>query len=346
MRKKVGAKLFHQPLPEARTKAQAEEFERKVLDDYANNRLGKKSIAFSKYAKVYEKYVRQHNADVKTKLYIIEELKNFFKDKPLSEITSQDCRDYQFRRKHTPVKTKNTKRPRSPASVNREMAALSKLFSLAVEDEVIDRNPMRNVKRLKELPPRRRLLTPEQKKALFKELADDPWLFDVVVLAMNLPLRKKQILSIRKEDIDFDNKLLKVVGSKGKPGRVIHLTPDALTVLSSLAERTVTGLVLRQNGRIIKDFKRRWMSALVNAGINKKGGTREENFRFHDLRVEVGTELMKHNPLSVVQRMFDHSSPNITDIYLKVESEVMRDAADNMRSVLPEREPSLEPSEK
>jgi integrase len=345
MRKRWDGKTIHCALPDARTKAQAEEAERKVLDGYFEKKQGREEVTFSKFAETYEKYVRQHNADVDTKLYIIRELKAFFRNKPLREITPQDCRDYQFKRKHAPIRTKNISRPRSPASVNREMAALSKLFSLAEEQDLIDKNPVKRVKRLRENPPRRRLLTDEQKKALFKELADDPWLYNVVVLAMNLPLRKAQILAIKKEDIDFQNGLLKVIASKGKPGRIVALTPDARTILQHLAERTVTGLVLKQNGRVIRDFKKRWMGVLRRAKINKIGGTREENFRFHDLRVEVGTELMKHNPLTVVQKMFDHSSPNITDIYLKVELDVMRNAASKMRSVLPEREPRVIPTE-
>lgn len=77
----------------------------------------------------------------------------------------------------------------------------------------------------------------------------------------------------------------------------------------------------------IKDFRKRWHPLLIRAGINKPGGTREENFHFHDLRSYFASELIRRNtnPL-VIQNLFAHSDMSITNIYAETEADLMLEA--------------------
>lgn len=113
----------------------------------------------------------------------------------LVEITPQDCRDYRHKQLH--AKKKNDQN-RSASTVNRAMSRLSKIFLMACEEERIERSPMQFVKRLEEPPPRKDLLTSEQKAALWRELDKDPFLWRIVTLGVNLPLRRGQILFIKR----------------------------------------------------------------------------------------------------------------------------------------------------
>jgi site-specific recombinase XerD len=65
----------------------------------------------------------------------------------------------------------------------------------------------------------------------------------------------------------------------------------------------------------ITDFCKRWHPLLNRAGINKPGGTREENYHFHDVRTHFASELIRRNtnPL-VVQNFFAHLDMSITNI--------------------------------
>jgi site-specific recombinase XerD len=62
------------------------------------------------------------------------------------------------------------KRKRSPATVNRELQVLSKVFSMAYDNGLVETNPMRRVHKLRELreaPARERYLTDDEEKRLF-----------------------------------------------------------------------------------------------------------------------------------------------------------------------------------
>lgn len=77
----------------------------------------------------------------------------------------------------------------------------------------------------------------------------------------------------------------------------------------------------------VKDFRKRWNTALRNAGINKRGGTREENYHFHDLRSYFASELIRRNtnPL-IVQNLFAHSDMSITTVYAQTDEKLMLEA--------------------
>ena len=61
--------------------------------------------------------------------------------------------------------------------------------------------------------------------------------------------------------------------------------------------------------------------------INKRGGTREENYHFHDLRSYFASELIRRNtnPL-IVQNLFAHSDMSITSIYAQTDEKLMLEA--------------------
>src|SRR5690606_184137 len=90
----------------------------------------------------------------------------------------------------------------------------------------------------------------------------------------------------------------------------------------------------------LTDFRRRWNPLLIRAKINKKGGTREENYHFHDLRTYFASELIRRNtnPL-IVQNLFAHSDMSITNIYAETDADLMLEAVKKLN-----RKPSVEVS--
>lgn len=190
----------------------------------------------------------------------------------------------------------------------------------------MDRNPMQYVVKLKEPPKRKRLLTKEEKERLWEELQSDSMMRGLVTLAVNLPLRRGQLLAITETAADLQNGLLSIVASKGRAARVIPLNSTAVTTLQEMLSEGHLPFPL-------KDFRRRWNKITQNAGINKKGGKRGENFTFHDLRKEFASELIrrKANP-KTVQHLFAHSDMSITDIYIQEDFEQMREAVNILDS--------------
>ena len=63
----------------------------------------------------------------------------------------------------------------APASLNRELAFLKRLFNVAIADGNLETNPVRAIKLLKENNQRVRFLTDEEEDPLRREFSDDQW---------------------------------------------------------------------------------------------------------------------------------------------------------------------------
>lgn len=320
-----GHKTIHQVIPEARTKEEAEIAERQLVRALFEKayKVTDTTTTFENFVEsTYRKYVEQNNVNKVAKNLYIRLLIGFFKTTRLTSITPQDCRDCRARLERQA--NKRSKGGLSPSSINRIMSTASKIFSLACEEGLLDRNPMQYVKALPEPPPRKRLLSAEQKERLWAELEKDLLLYRLVVLAVNLPLRRGQLSALDEMAVDFDNERIWVVKSKGRPPRAVPMNATAAGVLREMIA----------DGQLpfpLKDFRKRWHPLLIRAGINKLGGTREENYHFHDLRSYFASELIRRNtnPL-VVQNLFAHSDMSITNIYAGTEDELMLEAVKSL----------------
>jgi integrase len=208
---------------------------------------------------------------------------------------------------------------------------------------------MQYVKGLDEPPPRKRLLTQEQKESFWREVEKDKLLWRVVKLAINLPLRRGQILGLRKEDIDLDRQTLLAGASKKRPARLVPMNDTATAILRELCAEIETGylFIYPKNARVlpkyrgsrVKDFGKRWRNMLIRAGINEKEGSRETNYHFHDLRSWLASDLVKRNVSKKhIQDLFAHSSEQITDVYAASEFDDLREAVKSLDDSISESE--------
>lgn len=316
--KRVRGRLIKRALPGVTSKKDAERIEAAIVTEALARQFGLPStISFAEFADtVYLKYVHQHNENSYVKELFVKTLKKFFGKRRLADITPQDCRDFQHIRLHTPTRYGP---PRATASVNKETSTLSKMFSLACEQGLLKDSPMRWVKKLKEAAPRKRNLTDDQKERLWIELEKDDLLLRLVTLAVNLPLRRGQLLAITPDAVDLENGLLFAVSSKGRAPRAMPLNSTALNTLRLMLANEQLPLPLKR-------FEKRWYRALEEAGINEEGGTREENFHWHDFRHIFGTELLKRgaNPYHI-KDLFAHGDMQTSAIYISSEMEQLQD---------------------
>lgn len=311
---RIDGKAYNRSL-NARTEKQAEKAERDLIDKIIAGESDERG--FTDFVEdVYRRYINQLESKGTQELFI-PLFTSFFKNKPIHKIKPQMCRDYRNHRASVP--TKNGQR--SNGSLNREMAALSKIFSLAIEEGCLKENPLARVKKLRENDPRHRVLSEAQLAALFRELDKDLLVKDVATLAMNFPLRKNQIVSIQNRHVDLENRILTVIQSKGKPPRELYINDATVETLERRCRQYPDDLFP------VKRFEKRWRKILKNAGINQEEGTREENFHFHDLRTYLGTSMIKSGVSPrVVQKTFNHSNMTTSAIYMAVEFEQQKEA--------------------
>jgi len=200
----------------------------------------------------------------------------------------------------------------SASSVNLIMSTASKLFTIACQEGIADRNPMQFVPRLKEPEARTKLLTDEQKEKLWAELDKDILMHRLITLAVNLPLRRGQLLAITPDKIDFEHDWLFIIESKGRKARPVPLNYIAKKTLEAMAADEQLPFPL-------KDFRKRWKRITVASGVNNKDGKRGDNLTFHDLRREFASNLVRNNVHpELIRRLFAHSDLRITQVYTQV----------------------------
>ena len=104
---------------------------------------------------------------------------------------------------------------RGPATVNRELELLSKIFGLAVKYREIDTNPCREVAHFKEDNEQFRYLTWEEEPRLMAQLTGRrAEMRPKVVVAVGTGMRLTEQLSMRVRQVDFSKNLITAVHTK------------------------------------------------------------------------------------------------------------------------------------
>jgi len=210
------------------------------------------------------------------------------------------------------TKPKKGKKNRSHATVNRYLACLSTCLTIACREwGWIEENPMFKVSKKKEPKGRTRFLSDQEIKKLITECKkDSKELFLVVLIAISTGARFGEIVNLKWEHIDFNNKMFYFMDTKNSEHRGVPIT----TVLSAeLAEfskiRNIKSdyVFIRPDGKKIIYFRDRFKNAVKQAEI--------ENFKFHDLRHTAASylamngaslldiaEILGHKTLSMVKR--------------------------------------------
>lgn len=177
---------------------------------------------------------------------------------------------------------KAKKKPLTPATINRYLAALGALISWAIKKRIAPKgfvHPCRTVERRAENNERVRFLSDEERQSLLKACAGSKWprLLLLVLMALTTGARKSELLSLCWEDIDFERKLAYCGRTKNGDPRALPLVPDVHRLLMQFREAP-NSLVFASQRQPSKAFgyESCWRAALAKAKIR--------HFRFHDLR--------------------------------------------------------------
>jgi len=170
--------------------------------------------------------------------------------------------------------------PRSPATVNRYLAALSHVFTTAVREwRWADHNPLAKVSKRKEPRGRIRFLDDRERERLLAACDEGPpYLRPIVLLALATGMRRGEILGLRWRDVDL--------GGSGARGRVTLLETKngevrGVPIVGQALETLREWAKVRRlaDDRVFPDtssFHHRFNAAVRRAGI--------DDLRFHDLR--------------------------------------------------------------
>jgi len=186
----------------------------------------------------------------------------------------------------------------STSSTNRLIQLSKAAVAYAYRFNYIQIDPLRMFSIETDLNARDVVITQEEFDRVYAQLPD--WMKPITLMAWNVPSRKGELESVRREQIDLEMRviLLKSHTTKTKKGRVLPIPDSLLEYFKSIPADCPYAFYRLDKGtyRKLGDFHKTWKTACKRAKI--------EDVRFHDLRRCAATRLINGGvPESVVAKL-------------------------------------------
>ena len=255
---------------------------------------------FREFCVKYMEWAKQNKRSWKRDWHSIQNLMPSFGYRRLSAIHPFHAESYKVLR-NTQVK---------PATVNREVALLKHILNLAVEWGVIQRNPIRDVKLLREPRVYERFLSAEEAAKLI-EACSKPLKW-IVVAALHTGMRRNEILFLRWENVNLRDRFITVTETKNGEIRHLPLNRTMQEMLANLPQRSEY-VFAQKNGKPYSWIGRAWGNAKAHAEIE---------CRFHDLRHTYASYLVMNGvDLMTVKELLGHKSLAMVERYAHLSSD-------------------------
>lgn len=194
---------------------------------------------------------------------------------------------------------------RSNVTINRELAFLRNVYSMAVKWHKAEDNPVKEVKQAREDNLRIRFLNDEEEPRLLGECKIHLYL--VVLTAIHTGLRRGELLSLIWNNIDFERRLVTVEAgySKNHEPRNVPMSLRLTETLEPLKMAGSDPVFLNSNGDPYRNVTTAFNSAVKRAKI--------EDFVFYDLRHTFASRLvMAGVDLTTVKELMGHKTIQMT----------------------------------
>jgi len=232
---------------------------------------------------------------------------------------------------------------KTPYAANRTLTLLSKMFSLAMKWEWLDRNPAKGIEKFPE-EKRERFLKPIEIQRLsqafvdFIRLAHRPAqaqkVSDAIRLLMLTGARRTEVLSATWDMFDFDEGIWTKPSSHTKQKKVhrVPLSPPALQLLQEISDRG-TGSKYVFPSRLgskhphLMELKKAWAKICKLADL--------EGVRIHDLRHTYASILASGGAsLPLIGALLGHTQSQTTQRYAHLMDDPLREATSRVGAVL------------
>ena len=288
------------------TKTQALRTKSKIMESVINedfsHSTGIKNPKLEDYSKQYLATSKTDKRSWKRDEQLINNLNRIIKGKHLNQIKPNDLELYKSHRKSNKV---------ANATINRELSCLRRIFNLAIKDNNAIKNPVNDIKFLKEPPGRTRYLSVDEITNLLKNC--DSHIKSVVITALNTGMRLGEILNLKWVCVFIDNTInpyLEISMSKTNKKRFIPLNNAMIDLFNKLKvkSRDSDYVFLKKSGEKLKSIDTQFKNALDNAKI--------KDFRFHDLRHTFASHfVMNGGDLLSLKELLGHSNLEMVNRY-------------------------------
>lgn len=244
------------------------------------------------------------------------ELKIFYKhiNKSTLNITTNELRNYFYQFHHL-----------SQRSINRKISTLKAFYQWLINEEYIEKNPMRKIKTPKEPKTLPDILSEQE----FEKLRYAPKTIRnraIFELLSSTGMRISEMLALNINDIDLENRRIKVLG-KGSKERIVYFTHIAkfclINYLNNRKDNNPALFINKYNNRLGKrSVEMQTKSEAEKAGIRKKVTP-------HLYRHFMASRLYENNcSLEIIGKLLGHESINTTKIYAHISNSSIAKAYD------------------
>ncbi len=248
-------------------------------------------------------------------------LKGAFGDHRINQITRHQIQNF-----HTGLKAEGL----AAASCNHYIKLLRRMLNLAVEWEMLDRNPASKVPLFREDNRVEHYMDEEQLSQLLAVLATHPNrpVCTIALFLLSTGARLNEALQARWEEIDIEHRVWRIPARNAKSGkmRAVPLNDTALEVLMSL-ETEGHLFINRRTGKPYTTIHKVWEQIRNEAGLS--------HLRLHDLRHQFASFLVNGGrTLYEVQMILGHSDPTVTQRYAHLSTEALQEAANSAAAAI------------
>lgn len=217
----------------------------------------------------------------------------------------------------------------SPASADHHPKLLRRMLSMAMEYDLIEKNPLSKFQLFNADNKKENYLSDEELVRLMGVLRSDTnrTVCNIVILLLGTGCRLNEILTAKKADVDVQNRILRIAASNSKSKRVrsVPLNDTSVEVIQEQFESTKGYEYLfinHQTGKPYTTIMKVWERLREQAEL--------PHLRIHDLRHSFASFLVNSGrTLYEVQQILGHSQSIVTERYAHLSTKTLQDASNS-----------------
>ena len=327
----IRGKEYNRAVPEATSLKAAEKVEAVLKAELLQGRYdlaeNRGEMLFEELVDKYKEYAKNNKKTWQTELCKVNKIAEYFRGMRLKDITPSVIEKFKTERKNSISKNGTEV---SGATVNRDLALISRMFSIAVLNKWTNENPALScrVKRFQESNEIIRYLSDAQEKRLINTCSNRySYLKPIVLTAIQTGMRFSEIMNLKwKDNVDLKNGYITLTKdmTKSNKKRIIPMSSVLLKELNELSINKSREYVFANpnTGKPYSDVRDSWNTVKKLAEI-------PDEFRFHDLRHHMATKLMDKNVnVGVIKDLLGHCSLAITQKYAHAKDSTKRRAVE------------------
>jgi len=275
---------------------------------------------FYDYKELYNKQNKKTRSRVENRLN-----EHFIGTKAVKTITKADMENFQI----------EIQKDLMPATVNFIMQQVGGIFIWAIENEVVDKNPCKGIKKLKVNNSRLRYLEIDEIKKLILTLKNDKIAYYFVMLSLATGGRLQTICHIKPSDIK-ENGTIKLYDFKNNSEYYGFVNDE----LKNEIEKFIADLNIKKDDYLFKTTKNqnytnqyyyRKLQPIFDILFNPEGTEPLNKVTIHTLRHTFASQLaINETPILTIKKLMNHNDINATMRYAKLSKSSGEKHVDNL----------------